>query len=155
MGSSPIRLEGPSGAVTLNEGAIVAARHIHVSTADAARLGVADGDRVTVALGPAERRVTLPDVLVRSGGSHATEMHLDTDEASAFAIKPGDHAALIGRPRRDVPRRRPPGLRPLLTERDVDQVAARGEMLSDRGPYRLTPLARDRARALGVWREDR
>lgn len=129
-----------------------------MSPADTARLSVADGDRVTVVLGPADRRATLSDVLVRSGSSHATEMHVDIDEAYAFGVRNGDSATLVGRPTRTRARSGGGGSggsghRPLLTERDVDPVAARGETLSDSGPYRLTPLARDRARALGIWRD--
>lgn len=154
-GSAGIRLEGPAGSVSLGEGLIIAARHIHVHTRDAAALGVADGDRVTVRLGSGDRGVTLGDVLIRSGDTHATEMHLDTDEAGAFGIKAGDRATLIGRPQRG--RSRNPvreGHRPLLTERDVDQLVARGETLGYHSPYRFTPLAKDRARALGVWRDE-
>jgi len=154
-GSAPITLEGSAGSVQLPEGAIVAARHIHVSPTDTARLGVADGDRVTVVLGPADRRATLPDVLVRSGSGHATEMHLDTDEAHAFGLTTGDFATLVGRPRKNGKQRETRSGKPLLTERDVDGVAARGETLSDSAPYRLTPLARDRARALGIWRDSK
>jgi hypothetical protein len=107
-------------------------------------------------VGPADRRATLPDVLVRSGSHHATEMHLDTDEAHAFNLKAGDLAILVGRPRKaGKAANAGAGHRPLLTERDVDSVAARGETLSDSAPYRLTPLARDRARALGIWRDAR
>src|SRR6185503_1544424 len=69
-GSATITLEGAAGSISLPEGAIIAARHIHVSPADTARLGVADGDRVTVIVGPADRRATLPDVLIRSGNNH-------------------------------------------------------------------------------------
>ena len=154
-GSAPITLRGTAGSLQLSEGAIVAARHIHVSPADTARLGVADGDRVTVTLGPADRRATLPDVLIRSGSAHASEMHLDTDEAHAFGVKNGDVATLVGRARKNGKRPLDRSGRPLLTERDVDAVAARGETLSDASPYRLTPLARDRARALGIWRDPR
>jgi propanediol utilization protein len=154
-GSAAITLHGTAGSVQLSQGAIVAARHMHVSPADTARLGVADGDRVTVALGPADRRATLPDVLVRSGSGHATEMHLDTDEAHAFGLTTGDLATLVGRPRKGGKRSLDRSGRPLLTERDVDAVATRGETLSDSSPYRITPLARDRARALGIWRDSR
>jgi hypothetical protein len=155
-GSASITLEGTSGSMTLPEGAIIAARHIHVSPGDTALLRVADGDRVTVVLGPADRRATLPDVLVRSGAAHATEMHVDVDEAHAFGLKNGDRATLIGRPTRSYGKApRGSAARPLLTERDVDAVAVRGETLSDTAPYRLTPLARDRARALGIWRESK
>ncbi len=44
--------------------------------------------------------------------------------------------------------------RPLLTERDVAELASRGETLASGGPYLLTPAARDRAKALGIWREE-
>ncbi|MBI4421396.1 MAG: phosphate propanoyltransferase [Gemmatimonadetes bacterium] len=153
-GSAGITLEGGSGSLKLAEGAIIAARHMHVSATDAPRLGVADGDRVTVVLGPADRRSTLHDVLVRSGAGHATELHLDTDEAHAYGVKTGDVATLVGRPRKVTGRKSTgDGRRPLITERDVDRVAARGETLTDSGPYRVTPAARDRARALGIWRE--
>lgn len=153
-GSAAVTLEGTAGSVKLAEGAIIAARHIHAGAAEAPRLGVADGDRVTVVLGPPDRRSTLHDVLVRSGTGHATEMHLDTDEAHAFGVKTGDVATLLGRPQKIRGRRASAdGKRPLLTERDVDRIAARGETLTDTGPYRLTPLARDRARALGIWRD--
>ena len=47
-GSAPIALVGPKGALYLQEGCIVAARHIHMSPADARAAGVHDGDYVSV-----------------------------------------------------------------------------------------------------------
>ena len=47
-GSAPIALVGPKGALYLKEGCIVAARHIHMSPADAKAAGVHDGDYVSV-----------------------------------------------------------------------------------------------------------
>lgn len=151
-GSAGVRLEGPAGSVDLRHGAIVAARHMHVAPDDAARLGVTDGDRVTLVVGSGDRFTTLHDVLVRSGASHATEVHLDTDEASAFGVATGDVATIVGRPQR---RRSPQaaGSRPLLTERDVAALAATGAKVSASGPYLVTPSARDRAKALGIWTE--
>ncbi len=145
-----VTLEGPAGKVTLESGVIVAQRHLHVAPADARRLGVADGDRVAVECGPAGRRVTLHDVLVRLGPTHATELHLDTDEANAAQARTGDRALVVATSRAG----RPSGRRPLLTERDVSALAARGEKLVSGGPYLLTPAARDRAKALGIWREE-
>lgn len=150
-GSAAVRLEGPAGSLDLEQGAIVAARHMHVAPGDAARLGVSDGDRVTVVVGASDRYTTLHDVLVRSGASHATELHLDTDEASAFGVASGDAATIIGRPRRRVASGG--ARRPLLTERDVARLAAAGAKLSHSGPYLVTPAARDRAKALGIWTE--
>lgn len=148
--SGGVTLEGPAGKVTLEAGVIVAQRHLHVAPADATHLGVADGDRVAVECGPAGRRVTLHDVLVRMGPTHATELHLDTDEANAAEVKTGDRAMIVARSRTG----RPAGRRPLLTERDVAELASRGEKLMAGGPYLLTPAARDRAKALGIWREE-
>lgn len=142
-------LEGPAGRVELRSGVIVAQRHLHVSPADGVRLGVADGDVVSVECGPAGRRAALHDVLVRLGPSHATELHLDMDEANALGVKTGDTAAIVGRSAA-----RPGGRRSLLTERDVALLASRGERCSAHGPYLVTPAARDRARALGIWQED-
>jgi putative phosphotransacetylase len=148
--SGGVTLEGPAGKVALDAGVIVAQRHLHVAPADAKGLGVADGDVAAVECGPPGRRVTLHDVVVRMGPSHATELHLDTDEANAAQVKGGDRAQLVAvaRPGRPGGRRRP-----LLVERDVALLAARGEVLDASGPYLVTPAARDRAKALGVWRE--
>jgi putative phosphotransacetylase len=146
-----VTLEGPAGKVVLEAGVIVAQRHLHVAPGDAKGLGVADGDRVAVECGPAGRRVTLHDVLVRLGPAHATELHLDTDEANAAQVTTGDRALIVARsgPGRPSGRRRP-----LLVERDVAELASRGETLASGGPYLLTPAARDRAKALGIWREE-
>ncbi len=150
--SAPIRLEGPAGSLDLPEGAMVAARHLHVGPDDEDRLGVRDGDRVTLLVGSGERTATLPDVLVRSGTTHATELHVDADEARAFLIEAGSRARLIGRPRRGSGQ---PGVttgKTLITERDVSGIAASGRTLSDAGGLIITPAARDRAKALGIWR---
>jgi propanediol utilization protein len=144
-----VTLEGPAGKVTLQGGVIVAQRHLHVAPGDARRLGVADGDRIAVECGPAGRRATLHDVLVRMGPTHATELHLDVDEANAAGVKSGDTAAIVARATQPAKGRR----RPLLTERDVAAMAARGETVREGGPWLLTPAAADRARALGIWRD--
>jgi hypothetical protein len=82
------------------------------------------------------------DVLVRSGEGHATELHLDADEARAAGVKTGDTATITAW--------RSPGTkkRPLITERDVVQLARRGERVPPNAI--LTPSARDRAAALAI-----
>lgn len=89
-----ITLEGPHGTLTLNEGIICARRHIHMTTADAARFGVTDRDVVEVAIDSEGRDLTFGDVLVRVKDSYALEMHLDTDEGNAAEIVPG-HAGVL------------------------------------------------------------
>lgn len=144
-----VTLEGPAGKVTLNAGVIIAQRHLHVAPGDGAKLGVADGDRVAIECGPAGRRATLHDVIVRMGPGHATELHLDLDEANAAGVKSGDKALIMARSGAPAAGRK----RPLVTERDVAAMAARGEKVSASGPYLLTPAARDRAQMMGIWQD--
>lgn len=93
-GSAPIAIVGPKGAVYCKEGCIVAARHIHMSPADAAKAGVNDGDYVSVKM-ENERGTTFDQVKIRVDESFTLEMHIDTDEANASDIKSGDKVAIV------------------------------------------------------------
>lgn len=88
-GSAPIAVVGPKGAIYLEEGCIVARRHIHMSPADAKAAGVKDKDVVSVEAVNA-RGTTFNEVLIRVDDSFTLEMHIDTDEANASNIKTGD-----------------------------------------------------------------
>jgi acetate kinase len=88
-------LEGPQGRVTLSGGVICARRHIHMSPEDAARLGIADCDTVSVRIDSEGRDLTFSDVSVRVSPQFTLELHLDTDEANAAEVKAGDHAELL------------------------------------------------------------
>ena len=137
-----VTLVGPAGRIELERGVIVAARHLHLGPADARRWGLRDGDRLVVQCGAGARAVTFHEVLVRSGDGHATELHLDADEARAAGVKTGDSATITAW------RTPGSGKRPLITERDVMQLARRGARLPANAI--LTPSARDRAIALGL-----
>ena len=91
---SPIALVGPKGVIYLDEGCIVAARHIHMCPADAAAAGLKDNDFVSVRVGN-ERGVVLDQVKIRVDESFTTEMHIDTDEANASQVKQDDLATII------------------------------------------------------------
>ncbi len=93
-GSAPIALVGPKGVLYLNEGCIVAARHIHMTPAEAENAGLKDGDYVSVKMGN-ERGAVLDHVKIRVDPSFTLEMHIDTDEANACQVKQGDHAEII------------------------------------------------------------
>lgn len=93
-GSAPIAIVGPKGAIYCKEGCIVAARHIHMSPADAAACGVNDGDYVSVKV-ENERGTTFNNVKIRVDESFTLEMHIDTDEANASEIKQGDKVTVI------------------------------------------------------------
>lgn len=93
-GSAPIAIVGPKGAVYLEEGCIIAARHIHMSPEDAAKCGLKDGDYVKVRADN-ERGTVFEHVKIRVDKSFTLEMHIDTDEANASEIKQGDTVYII------------------------------------------------------------
>lgn len=93
-GSAPVALVGPKGVVYLDEGCIVAARHIHMTPAQAASASLKDGDYVSVRMGN-ERGAVLDHVKIRVDESFSLEMHIDTDEANACRVKQGDLAEII------------------------------------------------------------
>ena len=84
-GSAPIAIVGPKGVVYLEEGCIVAKRHIHMSTADAERFGVTNGQSVKVRFDN-ERGGVMEDVIIRVDPTFTLEMHIDTDEANGLGI---------------------------------------------------------------------
>ena len=81
-GTPGIKLVGPAGEVDLAQGVLIAKRHIHMTTADAAAFGDADKDIVSVKLDTA-RPLIFGDVVVRVSDTYALAMHIDTDEANA------------------------------------------------------------------------
>ena len=93
-GSAPIAVVGPKGAIYLNEGCIIAMRHIHMSPRDAMAAGVHDGDIVSVKADN-ERGTIFNHVKIRVDDSFTLEMHIDTDEANAAKIATGDTVRII------------------------------------------------------------
>ena len=84
-GSGACKLVGPCGSVEIPQGVIAAARHLHMSKAQAAFFGLKDGQVVSLRSG-GERSVVFEDVVVRAGDGHDLEVHLDTDESNAAAM---------------------------------------------------------------------
>lgn len=78
-------LIGSCGKIELKQGVIVAKRHIHMTPIDALRAHVKDGDIVFVITTSYERSLIFSDVVVRVSPSFRLAMHVDTDEANAFA----------------------------------------------------------------------
>ena len=93
-GSAPIAVVGPKGVLYLEEGCIVAKRHIHMSPADAAAAGIHDGDVVSVKVDN-ERGTIFNEVLIRVDDSFTLEMHIDTDEANAAKIATGQTVMIM------------------------------------------------------------
>lgn len=84
-GTPGCTLIGPAGKLELEEGVIVAKRHIHMTPVDALRARVKDNDIVFVITTSFERSLIFSDVVVRVSPSFSLAMHVDTDEANAFA----------------------------------------------------------------------
>lgn len=93
-GTPGIRIEGPTGAVDLDEGVIVAARHIHFHTEDAKRWGIEDKQRLKVKVG-GERGLVFEHVIARVSDQYALDMHIDTDEANAAGVQTGQFAEIV------------------------------------------------------------
>ena len=81
-----VTIEGPAGSFT-TDGLIIAGRHIHTNPADAARLGIQDGEYVDVRVSDDDRALTFGRTLVRVRKDSFTEVHIDTDEANAAGIE--------------------------------------------------------------------
>lgn len=94
-GSMPITIVGPAGAIRLEQGCIVAQRHIHMTPEDAKRLGVKDKQIVSVKTQDGARKGILSNVLVRVHDTYRLEMHIDTDEANAFGIQQSDQVTIV------------------------------------------------------------
>lgn len=93
-GSSPITIVGPIGSVTIEEGCIIATRHIHATPEDAEKYGLKDGQIVKVEV-KNEKGGILYNVAVKVSTANAWEMHIDTDDANGNMIKQGDTGYII------------------------------------------------------------
>ncbi len=87
-GSPGALIRGPKGEVTIDKGIIAAARHIHMHTSDAARMGLIDKQVVCVRV-DGRRGLIFDSVLVRVHETYALEMHVDIDEGNAAGLKNG------------------------------------------------------------------
>jgi putative phosphotransacetylase len=93
-GSESLTIEGPNGVVTIEKGAILAQRHIHLSPDAAKELDVTDKQIVSVkTTGP--RSLVFNNVLCRVSPSFTREFHIDTDEANAALLCTGDEVELV------------------------------------------------------------
>lgn len=86
--SAPIKIVGPVGTVELKEGCIVAQRHLHMTVADAAFYGIANGELISVSCS-GERGLIFQNIIARVSDAMTLECHLDTDEANAAGLKNG------------------------------------------------------------------
>lgn len=88
-------LIGPNGTLELEKGVIVAKRHIHMTPVEASRAHVKDNDEVFVIMESYERGLIFADVVVRVSPTFRLAMHVDTDEANAFANDDSPTGAIL------------------------------------------------------------
>lgn len=93
-GTPGITLAGPKGTVAIPGGVMVAARHIHMSLAQAASMGLRDGQIVSITFG-GERGGRLDNVAIRANDSSELDCHIDTEEANALRISNGSVVRII------------------------------------------------------------
>jgi len=84
--AAPLTLIGPNKSLFLDHCAIIASRHIHMTSGHAANFNVQPGDycRVRVKGG---KSTVFENVLIRINDNWKLEMHLDTDDANAALIQ--------------------------------------------------------------------
>ena len=93
-GSPGAILIGPEGIVPIQEGVIVAQRHIHITPEDAAHFGVQDKQVVKLQTFT-KRPLTFDQVVVRVSPEFQTRVHLDYDEANACGFQAGDLGRIL------------------------------------------------------------
>lgn len=93
-GSSPIELIGPKGSIKIEEGCIIATRHIHITPQQVIDFGLENIKTVSVEL-PGEKGGIINNVSLKISEQSYFEMHLDTDDANAHLIKSGDIGRII------------------------------------------------------------
>jgi len=84
-GSPGCKLIGPKGEVDIDEGVIIAKRHLHMIPEDAEKLGLSDKQTIKIKIG-GERGLIFDEVVVRVSPEYATYMHVDYDEFNAAFI---------------------------------------------------------------------
>lgn len=93
-GSERIVLVGPKGSVYLQQGVIIANRHIHLTPGYAEKHGINDGDYVDV-LVEGIKPTKFYGVQVRVRDDFNVEMHIDTDDANSAGLKNGDVVKIL------------------------------------------------------------
>lgn len=94
--AAPITLVGPKESLFLEKAAIIASRHIHMTDADASKLGVKAGDYCKVRIGGVKGTV-FENVLIRTNDNWKLQIHLDTDDANAANVTNEQFVEFIGK----------------------------------------------------------
>lgn len=95
-GAGKVQITNPANGASIERVcAIVAMRHIHLTPETAEKYGLKDRQIVSLEYNAGGRRLVFGDVLLRVSERYADEIHIDTDEANAGAIRNGDLGLII------------------------------------------------------------
>lgn len=94
VGSQPITMIGPKGALNLPEGAIRAARHIHMTPEDAEKYQVKNNQRVKVEV-EGENGVIFKNVIIRVSDTSKLAFHIDIEEANAANVQGTSYCRIL------------------------------------------------------------
>lgn len=79
----------------IDKGVIVAKRHIHMTPGDAVKMRLKDNEEVFVITESFHRALIYANVVVRISWDYHLSMHVDTDEANAFAGDTNPHGVIL------------------------------------------------------------
>lgn len=92
--SESVTLVGPKGELNLEEGCIIATRHIHILPEQIKQYNLEGKEKVSVRIS-GEKGGIIENVYLKASDNTFLELHLDTDDANAHLIKNGDIAEII------------------------------------------------------------
>ena len=93
-GSSPITLITSLGEVYLDEGLIIANRHVHLTKDDVEKYGLYNIKEVAIKI-KGEKSGIIRNVYLKVQANASLRLHLDTDDANAFNLKNGDEVEVL------------------------------------------------------------
>jgi len=86
---------GPAGMLEMKDGIIRAARHVHMSPAEAKFYGVKHLDKITLKVMSQGCNTRFDDLIARVDPSFKLEVHIDTDEANACDLERATKVELL------------------------------------------------------------
>ena len=92
--SEAITLIGPKGEISLNQGCIIANRHIHITPKQMELYGLQGKEEVNVLVN-GQKGGMMFHVHLKVSELSYFEMHIDTDDANAFQLKQGDVVTIL------------------------------------------------------------
>lgn len=92
--SEKITLVGPMGEVDLDEGCIIATRHIHITPDQMNEFGFTGVTKVKVKLN-GEKGGIIDNVYLKVDKESFFELHIDTDDANSHLVNQGDSCTII------------------------------------------------------------